>query len=64
MDNEFLNHVYNTCHIISISKLINNEQGYKESIIDYINRWHTLTLKCKDQLPKCSAGEMCAQGVE
>ncbi|KAL0463611.1 UNVERIFIED_CONTAM: hypothetical protein Slati_0248700 [Sesamum latifolium] len=34
-----------------------------EPIINYINRWHALSLNCKDKLSEASAIEMCNQGM-
>jgi len=33
-------------------------------VLDYINRWRSLSLECKDRLSEASAVEMCAQGME
>jgi len=33
-------------------------------ILDYINRWRSPNLECKDRLSEASAIEMCAQGME
>jgi len=64
MKNEFLNHVYSTRRVVSISELTNTKQGDEEPVIDYINRWRALSLKCKDRLPESSAVEMCVQGMK
>jgi len=64
IEDEFLNLFYSTYRMISISELTNIRQGDEESVIDYINRWRALSLKCKDLLPESSTVEMCAQGME
>ncbi|KAM1216577.1 hypothetical protein ACFX2J_012845 [Malus domestica] len=32
--------------------------------MDYINRWRTLSLDCKDKLSETSSIEMCVQGMQ
>jgi len=64
MQNEFLNCFYSSRRIVSISELANTKQFDEEPIIDYINSWHALSLKCKDHLRESSAVEMCAQGMD
>ena len=34
-----------------------------EPIVDYINRWHSLGLHCKEKLFEISTVEMCIQGM-
>ena len=63
MQNEFLNHFYISHRTVSISELDNTKQFEQEPVIDYINHWRALYLKCKDHLPESSAVEMCAQGM-
>ena len=50
--------------MVSISELTNTRQRDEEPVIDYINRWHALSLKCNDHLPESSVVEMCAQEIE
>ncbi|KAK9756753.1 hypothetical protein RND81_01G118700 [Saponaria officinalis] len=50
MEKEFLNRFYSTRRV-------------DEAVIDYINRWHSLSLECKDRLLEVSAVEMCIQGM-
>jgi len=67
MLNEFLNRFYSSRRIVSRSELANRpntKQFDEEPVIDYINRWRALSLKCKDHLPEFSAFEMCAQGMD
>ena len=42
-------------------ELTNTKQRKDESVVDYINRWHSLSLDCKDRLSEVSAVEMCIQ---
>ena len=42
----------------------NTKQWKDEPVLDYINLWRPLSLKCKDRLSEPSAVEMCAQGME
>ena len=64
MKNEFLNRFYSIGRVVSTSELTNTKQGDEEPVIDYINHWCALSLKCKYRLPESSAVEMCAQGME
>jgi len=64
MEQEFLNKFYNTQCTANMTKLTNTKQWKDEPILDYINRWRSLSLECKDHLSDASAEEMCAQGVE
>ena len=38
-------------------------QGEDESVVDFINRWRSLSLNCKDRLSEISSIEMCIQGM-
>ena len=44
-------------------ELTNTKQWKDELVVDYINRWHSLSLDCKDRLSEISALEMCIQGM-
>ena len=44
-------------------ELTNTKQWKYESVIDYINLWHSLSLDCKDRLYDVSSMEMCIQGM-
>jgi len=44
-------------------ELTNRKQWKDEPVLDYINRWHALSLECKDRLCETSAIEMCTQGM-
>ena len=40
-------------------ELTNTKQWKNELVVDYINRWRSLSLDCKDKVSKVSAVEMC-----
>jgi len=63
-EQEFLDRFYSTEHTVSMTKLTNTEQWKDEPILDYINRWRSLSLECKDRLSETSTVEMCAQGMK
>ena len=63
MEREFLNHFYNTRRIVSMMELTNTKQWKDESVVDYINRWRSLSLDCKDRLSEVSIVEMWIQGM-
>ena len=64
MEHEFLNRFYSTQRTVSMTELTNTKQWKDEPVLDYINRWRSLNLECKDRLTEASAVEMCAQGME
>jgi len=64
MQYEFLNRFYSTHRIVSMIELKNTKQWKDEPVLDYINRWRSLSLECKDCLFEAFAVEMCAQGME
>lgn len=45
-------------------ELCHTKQWKDESVVDYINRWRSLNLNCRDQLCQKSAIEMCIQGMQ
>jgi len=47
-----------------MTELTNIRQWKDDVVLDYINCWRSLSLKCKDCLSEASAIEMCAQGIE
>jgi len=59
MQNDFLDRFYSSRRMVSLSELTNTKQFDQEPVIDYINCWRALSLKCKDHLSKSSAVEMC-----
>ena len=44
-------------------ELTNTKEWKDEPVVDYINRWRSLSLDCKDRLSEISAIEMCIQGM-
>ena len=62
MEKEFLNRYYSTCRIVSMMELTNMRQWKDEHVVDYINRWLSLSLDCKDCISKASGWE-CASKV-
>ena len=44
-------------------ELSNTKQWKDEPVVDYINRWRSLSLDCKDRLSEVSTVEMCIQGM-
>ncbi|KAM1385968.1 hypothetical protein ACFX2F_032482 [Malus domestica] len=48
LEMEFLNHFYNTCPTVSMLELTSVKQWKDEPVVDYINRWRSLSLDCKD----------------
>ena len=63
MEREFLNRFYSTRRTVSMMELSNTKQWKDEPVVDYINRWCSLGLDCKDRLSEVSAMEMCIQGM-
>lgn len=64
MEQEFLNRFYSTQRIVSMTELTNTMQWKNEPVLDYINRWRSLSLECKDRLSEALAVDICAQGME
>ncbi|KAM2636165.1 hypothetical protein EV1_020830 [Malus domestica] len=64
LEREFLNRFYSTRRTVSMLELTSTKQWKDEPVIDYINRWRTLSLDCKDKLSKTSSIEMCIQGMQ
>ena len=44
-------------------ELTNTKQWKDEPVVDYINRWRSLSLDCKDRLSEISTVEICIQGM-
>ncbi|KAM2087174.1 hypothetical protein ACFX1R_024632 [Malus domestica] len=63
LEREFLNRFYNTRRTVSMLELTNTKQWKDELVVDYINRWRSLSLDCKYQLSETSAIEICVQGM-
>ena len=64
MEQEFQNRFYSTRHVVSLAELTSTRQRKEESVLDYISRWRSLNLECKDRLSEASAIEMCAQDMK
>ncbi|KAM2903054.1 hypothetical protein COP2_002911 [Malus domestica] len=64
LEREFLNRFYSTRRTVSMLKLTSTKQWKNKLVINYINRWRTLSLDCKDRLSKTSSIEMCIQGMQ
>ncbi|KAM0963233.1 hypothetical protein ACFX19_022658 [Malus domestica] len=64
LEKEFLNRFYSTRRTVSMLELTSTKQWKDEPVIDYINRWRTLSLDCKDMLSETSSIEMCIQGMQ
>ncbi|KAM1753971.1 hypothetical protein ACFX12_006501 [Malus domestica] len=45
-------------------ELTSTKQWKDELVVDYINRWRTLSLDCKNRLSETSSIEMCVQGIK
>ena len=44
-------------------ELTNTKQWKNELVVDYINRWRSLSLDCKDRLSEVLVLEICMQGI-
>ena len=64
MQQEFLNRFCSTRHVATLTELTNTKQWNEEPVFDYINRWRSFNLECRDRLPETLAVEMCAQGMK
>ncbi|KAM1100373.1 hypothetical protein ACFX2B_006781 [Malus domestica] len=63
LEREFLNRFYSMSRTVSMLELTSTNQWKEEPVVDYINRWRSLSLDCKDGLSETSAIEMCVQGM-
>ncbi|KAH0658238.1 hypothetical protein KY289_026986 [Solanum tuberosum] len=63
LEKELLNRFYSTRHVVSMIELTKARQGKDELVVDFINRWRSLSLNCKDHLSETSSIEMCIQGI-
>ena len=63
LEREFLDRFYSTHHTVSMMELTNTKQWENETVVDYINRWRSLSLDCKDRFSEISTVEMCIQGM-
>ena len=63
MERELLNRYHSTRRTVNMMELTNLWQWKDEPVVDYINRWHSLSLDCKDHLSEASGVGMCIQGM-
>ena len=63
LEREFLDRFYSTRRTVSMMELTNTKQWENEPMVNYINRWCSLSLDCKDRLSEISTVEMCIQGM-
>jgi len=63
MEHEFLNRFYSTQRVVSMIELTSTRQWKGEPVLNYINRWRSLSLECKDHLSEASTIDVCAQGI-
>ncbi|KAL0292485.1 UNVERIFIED_CONTAM: hypothetical protein Sradi_6987400 [Sesamum radiatum] len=63
MEREFLNRFYSTRRTVSMIDLTNARKWKDEPVVDYINRWRSLSLNCNVKLLEASTIEMCIQGM-
>ncbi|KAI5350309.1 hypothetical protein L3X38_003200 [Prunus dulcis] len=63
MEREFLNRFYSTRRSVSMLELTSTKQRKDELVVDYKNRWRSLSLDSKDRVSELSAVEMCIQGM-
>ena len=63
MEREFLNRYYSTRRTVGMIELTNMRQWKDEPVVNYINRWHSLSLDYKDRLSEASRVGMCIQGM-
>ncbi|GAA0166763.1 hypothetical protein LIER_21848 [Lithospermum erythrorhizon] len=61
LENEFLTRFFSTRRTVSMIELTGTRQCQEEPVTDYINRWRSLCLKCKDKLSESSAISLCIQ---
>ena len=64
LEREFLNYFYSARRIVSMIELTATRQWKDEPVIDYIQRWRSLSSNCKDRLSESSAIEMCIKGMK
>ena len=63
MEREFLNRYDSSRRTVSMMEQTNLRQWKDEPVVDYINRWRSLSLDCKDRLSEASGVVMCIQGM-
>ena len=63
LERVFLDRFYSMHRTVSMMEFTNTKQWGNEPVVDYINRWRSLSLDCKDRLSKIYVVEMCIQGM-
>ncbi|GAA0157536.1 hypothetical protein LIER_14786 [Lithospermum erythrorhizon] len=63
LKSDLLNRFFNTKRIVSTMVVTVTKQRKEEPVIDFINRWKRVNLKCKDILLESLAISMCVQGM-
>ncbi|KAH0706123.1 hypothetical protein KY285_010648 [Solanum tuberosum] len=63
MEQQFLKRFYSTRRVVSMIEIANTRQRNDEQVSDFINRWRSLSLNCKDHLSETSGIEICIQGM-
>ncbi|KAG9458313.1 hypothetical protein H6P81_002821 [Aristolochia fimbriata] len=65
LESEFLSHFYSTKRTVTLVELTNLKQRQGEKVIEYINRWHNLSLNCKEStsLSTQTSIDMCIRGM-
>ncbi|GAA0163930.1 hypothetical protein LIER_19684 [Lithospermum erythrorhizon] len=63
LEGEFLNRFFSTKRTVSMMELTTTKKRKEEPVIDFINKWRSLNLKCKDRLSKSSTISMCIQDM-
>jgi len=56
--------IYSTQRTIGMAELTNTKQWKDKPILNYIIRWRSLILECKDHLSETSAIKICTQSME
>ncbi|GAA0183345.1 hypothetical protein LIER_42391 [Lithospermum erythrorhizon] len=64
LEGEFLSRFFSTRPEVSRIEMSNAKQRQEEPATDFINKWRSLSLKCKDTLSESSAINMCIQGMQ
>ncbi|GAA0170980.1 hypothetical protein LIER_25125 [Lithospermum erythrorhizon] len=50
LEDEFLNHFFSTRRTVIMMELTSAKKRQEEPVTDFINRWRSLSHKCKDRL--------------
>ena len=63
LEKKFLNRFYSTRQTVSLIELTGTKQRKDEQVVDYINRWRSLSLDYKDHFSEISTVVMCIKGM-